>query len=191
MRFEEQTDKLAVGDVTMVMYREGADGEIEVLQEQTFRNLIVSRASVLMARRMAPSTDYNTYAAGTYTNHIGNGFQYLELGKGVGTGNLQAPQQPDVARTALFTPFFRKAISSWKFLNADGSQAANTAPTNILELTTDILEAEAVDTITEMGLFGGDASTTLGTGHMFNHKTFAVWNKPNDARLKIIWKITF
>ncbi|ASS74082.1 hypothetical protein CIG75_03165 [Tumebacillus algifaecis] len=190
MKLEENKEKLAIGDVTIQMYK--VDGTI--LQEQELRNLIVKSASVLMARRMAPSDNAATYN-GTFQNHVANGFQYLALGKGVGTGNLQAPQAENPDLAGLRDEVYRKKISSWRFLNSDGT--ASTAPTNILELTTEITEAEAIPDgqnnvpLTEMGLFGGDATDSKGTGFLFNHKVFPVWNKPNDARLRIIWKITF
>lgn len=189
MRFEEQTHKLAVGDVTLVMYRLDDSGNQVVIKADTIRNLIVNKASTLMARRMAPNGDPATYNPGTYSNHIQNGFTHLALGSGVGTGTLQAPQESNVNLSTLRSEVFRKPITSWRFLTADGATSVN--PTNVLELTTDVLESEAVAALTEMGLFGGDATNAANSGHLFNHKVFAVWNKPADARLKIIWKISF
>ncbi|TCP57985.1 hypothetical protein EV586_102433 [Tumebacillus sp. BK434] len=179
MKHEETKVKLAIGDVTIQMYK--ADGT--VLKKQELRNLIVKQASVLMARRMAPS------------ENVANGFQYLALGKGVGTGNLQEPQVENPDLSALRDEVYRKPITTWRYLNSDGSVSA--APTHILELTTEILEGEGVPQeaesvpFTEMGLFGGDASGAKDSGFMFNHKVFPVWNKPIDARLRIVWKITF
>ncbi|HLN62656.1 MAG TPA: hypothetical protein VK464_14010 [Symbiobacteriaceae bacterium] len=188
MQFQEDREKLAVGDVKMTMYRVGQDGSTETLREEEYHNLIVSKASVMMARRMAPSNA--TGPITTNSNHIANGFTHLALGTGVGTGSLQTPEASTVALDKLRTEYFRKPISSWTFL--DGSNNPTATPTNVLELTTDITETEAVAALTEMGLFGGDAATaTANSGHLFNHKVFAVWNKPNDARLKIIWRITF
>jgi hypothetical protein len=148
-----------------------------IADEMHVKNLIVDMASRFMAKRMRPGTSW------------GNGIGYLEVGTGVGTGNTQAPQSESVSQTRLRASLARKAITSWTYLDSNNNPTAS--ETNVLQLTTTFNENEAVGAIVEMGLFGGDASTSLNTGFMFNYKTFPVWNKQNDMKLTIVWKLTF
>lgn len=148
-----------------------------VSQEQHVKNLIVNKASLFMAKRMRPGTNW------------GSGIGYLEVGTGVGTGTTQLPQAEVLTQVALRTPLLRKAITSWTYLDTGNNPTAT--ETNVIQLTTTFNEAEAVGAIVEMGLFGGDSTATNGTGYMFNYKTFPVWNKQNDMKLTVVWKLTF
>ncbi|MNV54713.1 hypothetical protein D3C71_1469220 [compost metagenome] len=94
------------------------------------------------------------------------------------------PQPAALTNTTLRTELFRKEFTSWTFVDPVSGNDTTT-PTNVLKLVTTYLESEAVGPLVEMGLFGGDATGTSNSGHMFNYKTFPVWNKPNDARLTI------
>lgn len=149
----------------------------KVAQEMHVKNLIVDMASRLMAKRMRPGTSW------------GSGIQYLEVGTGVGTGTTQVPQPESVTQTALRQPLARKAITSWTYLDRSNNPTAS--ETNVIQLTTTFNETEAVGAIVEMGLFGGDATASLGTGYMFNYKTFPVWNKADDMKFTVVWKLTF
>ena len=148
-----------------------------IRQEMHVKNLIVSKASVFMAKRMIPGTSW------------GSGIGYLEVGTGVGTGTTQAPQAEVATQAALRLPLARKAISSWTYIDSNGNPTAT--ETNVVQLTTVFNETEAVGAIVEMGLFGGDATVVQGTGYMFNYKTFPVWNKGSDMKLTIVWQLTF
>lgn len=149
----------------------------EIVQEFHTKNLIVANASKFMAKRMRPGTSW------------GAGITHLEVGTGVGDGSLQNPQAPSSLQTMIRTALARKPITSWTYLDTNG-QATNTE-TNILQLTTTFLENEANGSLVEMGMFGGDATNTLGSGQMFNYKTVPVINKTNEYQLTFTWKITF
>lgn len=148
-----------------------------IQQEMHVKNLIVDKASQLMAKRMRPGSNW------------GAGITHLELGTGTGTGTTQNPQSESPAQTALRSPLMRKGITSWTYV--DGAGNPTSSETNVMQLTTLFTEAEANGAIVEMGLFGGDASNTIGTGYMFNYKTFPVWNKIAGMKLTIVWKLTF
>jgi hypothetical protein len=166
---------IQVGDEPNQGYLEFPEGT--VIREMHVKNLIVSKASTFMAKRMRPGTSW------------GAGISHLEVGTGVGTGTTQAPQVESVSQTALRTPLARKAITSWTYLDTAG--AATAAETNVVQITTTFLETEAIGAIVEMGLFGGDSTTTLSSGYMFNYKVFPVWNKQSGMQLTVIWKLTF
>jgi hypothetical protein len=145
--------------------------------ERHMKNLIVTKASVFMAKRMRGGTSW------------GAGIGYLEVGTGVGSGTTQSPQAESAAQTALRTPLLRKAITSWTCLDTDGDPTAS--DTNVVQYTTTFTEAEAIGAIVEMGMFGGDATTTNGSGFMFNYKVFPVINKDDTMQLTIVWKVTY
>lgn len=149
----------------------------EVIQEMHVKNLIVNRASLLMAKRMRPGTTW------------GSGIQYLELGTGVGTGTTQEPQGENVNQTTLRRSLIRKEITIWTYLDANGNPTST--ETNVLQLSTTFTGNEGNGALVEMGLFGGDATIDQGTGYMFNYKTFPVWNKQAGMNLTIVWRVTF
>lgn len=155
---------------------------VEILDSFEDKNLIVQQASVLMAQRMAPG-DLGT-----------GGIGYLAVGTGVGTGTTSAPQAEDPTLRALRSEVFRKAITSWTYLDASGNPIG-TPPNGVgvIQFTTTFLASEANYGLTEMGLFGGAATSAANSGQMFNMKVFPIWNKTSalNASLTIVWTITF
>lgn len=155
---------------------------VEVLHDYSAKNLIVNQSSVLMARRMAPG---NLGTAG-----IG----YLAVGTGYGTGSTSAPQAEDPTYKKLRNEVFRKAITSWTFLDATGNPVAS-PPDGVgrIQYTTTFGPTEANYDMVEMGLMGGDATSTKDTGTMYNYKVFKVWSKTADlnASLTVIWTLLF
>jgi len=206
------------GQIGMILHKGGEydpktdsikDGE--VIAKKEIQNLIVDKASVLMACRLAPGSATGTVGDGANDGtFLGDGLQFLAVGVGIlqnpaipydpinnkvntSLWDLQEPPAEELTTVKLQGEIFRKAFTSWSFVNPDGSDSAN--PTNILKLVTTFYESEAVGPLTEMGLFGGNAAdwenAGKDTGYMFNYKTFPVWNKPSDSRLTISWKLTF
>lgn len=156
----------------------------ELLEKTEFKNLIVNTASILMAQRLAPgaSTGENS---NTGTN-IEDGLQYLAVGTiadpvtrqytdsdgVVQTIDWMNPPVATVEQEKLVREIARKEFTSWTFLDSSGNATGN--PTNVLRLATTFEEGEAVGALTEMGLFGGNATDDPDSGKMFNYKTFAV-----------------
>ena len=171
------------GRPTFVQVGEGANQgyliipKENIIREEHLKNLIVNKASVLMAKRMVPGVSW------------GAGIGYLELGTGVGTGTTQAPQVESPSQTALRLSLVRKAITAWTYVDANDNPTGT--PTNRIRYTTNLGESEAVGALVEQALFGGDATSTRGSGYMFNYKTFKVWNKDDTMELTIAWTLTF
>lgn len=165
-----------VGDDQNHGYYRVAKPEL-VLEERHMKNLIVSKASTFMAKRMRPGANW------------GSGIGYLEIGTGVGTGTAQSPQSESSGQTALRVPLTRKAITSWTCL--DGTGAPTATDTNVLQITTTFIESEANGALVEMALWGGDATNVSGSGMIFNYKTFSAINKNNTMQVTIVWKLTF
>ena len=206
------------GQIEMVLHKGGEfnkescqlENVKEVIAKKDVKNLIVNTASQLMAYRMAPLQVSETGTDITTIKSI-LGLQYLAVGVGIlkdpskaydkvtnpvdtTKWDLQNPTQEQLTDFKLQGELFRKPFTSWAFV--DSADAVSKTPTNILKIVTTFLETEAVGPLTEMGLFGGNASDwTDGegkdSGMMFNYKTFAVWNKPADSRLSITWRLTF
>lgn len=189
-RFREKTPKKTQGFVHFYLHEDDfefvklGDGEKQgylipngAVSERHMKNLIVNKASNLIAKRMIPGTSW------------GAGIGYLEVGTGVGTGTTQAPQSEDLTYTTLRTALARRAIDTWTYLDATGN--ATVSETNVVQYTTTFQDTEAIGAIVEMGLFGGDASATLGSGYMLNYKVFPVWNKQSGMKLTVIWNITY
>ena len=104
---------------------------------------------------------------------------------------------------------FRKGFTSVVYRNTDGT--LSNVPTNIVDFTTTFESADAVGSLTEMGLM----STKTGAGStdfdqltdtfpnrdltidittkdiLVNYLTFPVINKPSGAILAITWRLTF
>ncbi len=167
---------LPTGFVSVKLHK-GPLTDGQIVEELHIKNLIVANASKFMAKRMRPGANW------------GAGITHLEVGTGVGDGTASNPQAPNSAQTVLRSPLARKGITSWTYLDASG-QPTN-SETNILQLTTTFLESEANGAIVEMGMFGGDASNTIGSGYMFNYKTVPVINKTNEYQLTFAWRLTF
>jgi hypothetical protein len=195
--------KTPVGQIGLVLHRGGElnpeTGKVEggeILEQIEMKNLIVNSASKLMAMRIAPGINPKTDPVDNTGLGTPDGLQYLAVGSGVGTGDVMNPQPADATAVKLRNEIARKEFTYWSYVDpTTGNDTAT--PTNILKLATTFTEAEAVPagstygSLVEMGLFGGNATTAKDSGIMFNFKTFAVWNKPNDARLTITWKLTF
>lgn len=166
----------------------------EVISEKQVKNLIVDKASILMACRMAPGqliTNREEFENSLTGQCLPDGLQYLAVGVGVlvnpgepyhpqnnkvntAVWDLQDPPAETAGKIALEGEIARKEFTEWRFLTSDGNTSPT--PTNILKLVTTYNEGEAVGPLTEMGLFGGNASGDKNSGYMFNYKTFPVWN---------------
>lgn len=211
MRAIEQF-KTPIGQINMIIHRGGeydkTSGTIiggEILSEKEIPNLIVDTASQLMACRLAPGSQPGSNE-GTL---LPDGLQYLAVGVGilnnpnaeyhktdnpvnVNAWDLQDPPKEDTSIAKLKGEIQRKPFTTWCFVNTDGTDISDpTKISNVLKLVTTFYETEAIGPLTEMGLYGGNATITKNSGIMFNYKTYPVWNKPNDARLTITWKLTF
>lgn len=140
------------------------------------------QAAALVAGTAKPSVS-------TCVTDWGAGISYLEVGTGVGSGTTQAPQAEQLGQLVLRVPLQRDAVTSWTCLDTSGNPTA--LDTNVVQYTTTFLNGEANGALVEMGLFGGDSTSALGTGQMFNYKVFPVINKDITMQLTIVWKITY
>jgi hypothetical protein len=150
------------------------DGRVE--QRDLGKNIITNAASVLLARLMKDNTEP---AHGAFA---------LAVGLGGGGWDVLNPPPATAAQTQLNNELTRKTFQSVNFISGLNVSAT---PTNVIDLTTFFNESEAVGSLLEMGLVGGDATLTPNTGTLINYRTFPVINKPNTATLTITWRLTF
>jgi len=200
------------GEISMVLHRGGEynpktgkiEGAEEIIDTKETKNLIVNSASKLMAYRMAPLQISET---GTDVTELQNivGLQYLAVGVGIlkdptkpydkvtnpvdTSWNILDPPEAQLTDVKLVGEIARKPFSSWAFV--DENDQVSEVPTNILKLVTTFTETEAVGPLTEMGIYGGNATDEKDSGYLWNRKTFPIWSKSNDSRLTISWRISF
>ena len=217
--------KKPTGQIKMILHKGGEyDSKTDkiingkIIDTKEVKNLIVDKASEFMASRLAPGSSLNYPTIDPNNDDfLDHGLQYLAIGVGI----LVNPALPydkvtnpiDITQWDVMNPpaetlttfklqgeLFRKAFVSWSFVKPDGSdsldQNNDPVPTNVLKLVTTFTENEAVGPLTEMGIFGGNASdwnngVGKDSGYMFNYKTFPIWSKDALTRLTIVWLLTF
>ena len=118
------------------------------------------------------------------------GILTLAVGTGDGFFDLQNPPAPTASQTLLEGELARKIFADKTYVNT-GTLLPTATRTNIIDLTTTFLEAEAVGPLVEMGLFAGTGALSTNSGTMINYITFSVINKPSTSELSIIWRLTF
>jgi hypothetical protein len=169
---ERETYRGMKGKLILKAYEGGV-----LVQEYTSPNIIVNTASILIARLLKDSSEPNA------------GISYLGIGSGNGEWDPFDPPAPTTSQTRLENEFSRKAIDLATFVHPETGEPT-TVYTNIVDYSVTFGEGEAVGPIMEMGLFGGDATTELGSGTMINWRTFPVINKTSTMSLTIIFRIT-
>lgn len=140
-------------------------------------NVIVNTASILIARLLKDSSEPT------------GGITYIGVGTGASNWNLQDPPAPTTNQVVLESELFRIPVTATQFINPEDGSASET-PTNIVDYSFSFQESDAVGPLTELGLFGGDASSGKDTGTLINYRTFPVLNKTNAMAFTIIIRIT-
>lgn len=178
-----------------------ADGTVEKGHR---KNVVTKDASILLAMFMKGN-------GAAIANQSLPDFGVLALAMGTGdvSWNPMAPPPGTNAQRSLHNELARKQIQSSSFITSSGTISG--VPTNVIDLTTTFSEAEAVGPLTEMGLLGGDISTTMATRNpilpangtydatydvtgrdiLVNYITFPAINKPATSTLSWTWRLTF
>lgn len=151
------------------------DGRKEVRE---YKNTVVNDCSKLIAT--------------LFKNHVGYaGASYWAVGSGDVAWSNSTPPTPSVSNFKLQTETFRKAIpaNSIVFLTDANVETANI--TNRLQITLTFNEGEANGELREFGIFGGNATTTLNSGIMINHKIHPIIYKTSDMKIERILRLVF
>jgi hypothetical protein len=160
------------GKLFMRAYENG-----NLVHEYISPNIIVNTASILIARLLKDNTEPQA------------GISYLAVGSGSGAWDPFDPPAPSTAQTRLENEFYRKPIDLSTFVHPETGEPT-TVKTNIVDYSVSFGEGEAVGPILELGLFGGDATSELGSGTQVNWRTFPVINKTSTMTLTVIFRIT-
>ena len=174
------------------------------VQRGHFKNVVTLDAGILLGRLfkgpngILPNTMVPRFAV---------------LGLAVGTGDLGwNPLMPPPAtntQRSLYNEIGRKAIINSSFI--DGSGSVTTFPTRVIDITVTFGPSEAVGSLVEMGLIGGDANSSLsirnpilppngaynasvdvtGKDCLVNYATFPVISKSVASTLSFTWRLTF
>lgn len=131
----------------------------------------------------------------------------------VGTGDVSwdplNPPAATVTQRSLYNELARKAIATTSFIDDEGSISG--VRTHIVDFTTTFTESEAVGTLTEMGLLGGDVDTSMavrnpilpangtydptvdvsGKDILVNYVTFPAISKPATSTLSWTWRLVW
>ena len=169
------------------------DGEYEVMPNLVIQakagdiyelpvshNLVVDSCSKLIAALMKGESGYA-------------GIKYWEVGSGQSSWSDSNPPSPSSSDTGLNNPLFRKQIqpSDIIFIDANSNPAPAGTVTNRLQVTVTFGANEANGYLREFGLFGGNATSTLGSGIMVNRKTHGVIYKTSGMSLQRTLRLTF
>ena len=170
-----------------------------ILEHREIQNIVTLDAGILSARLYKNSQEPNP------GQH--NGLTMLAVGTGA-TGNILSPDAPQESQRALNQEIARKAFLSTQFRTEAGVAVAY--PTNILDLTTQFGEAEAVGPLNEMALVSAYSNNPAVTNPinngpdnydptidvskkdlLANYLTFSVMSKPSTAIFRLTWRMTF
>jgi hypothetical protein len=167
-------------------------------------NVVTLDASVLIARFLK--------GTGTSTANLSEpsfGVFALAVGTGDVSWNPLNPPAATNTQRSLFNELARKKIATTAFIDGNGNPSG--VPTNIVDFTTTFAESEAVGTLTEMGLLGGDVNTNMsirnpilppngtydptvnvvGKDQLINFVSFPAISKPATSTLSWVWRLSF
>jgi hypothetical protein len=182
------------GDVFMTL-RDGKSGEVQ--DERHQKNLIVTDASILLARLIKNNAEppFGAFVLATGTGDVG----WPPL----------SPPAATVTQRSLYAELARKTFASTTFI--DGGGLPTSTPSRVIDLTTQFSESESVGPLMEMGLVGGNISTNLAIVNptlppngpynplvdltasetLVNYITFPMLGKPATSTLTVTWRLSF
>ncbi|MCA1568393.1 MAG: PASTA domain-containing protein [Acidobacteria bacterium] len=142
----------------------------EVLRFAPACNTIVYRALDLIAKLL--------------TNEPGmSGILYWAVGSGLPAWDAASPSA-ERGTTKLVNEIYRKRLDPERDLSYDSA-------THSLTVRVSFAPDEAVGTLREFGLFGGDANGWPDTGHLINYRIHAAVEKTSDNSLERRLRFTF
>ena len=125
----------------------------------------------------------------------GGGITYCAAGTGDPGWDTSAPPAPTGEEVQLASEIARKAFSAAYFVDSLGTprtvDEAVSEQLNTIDFEVVFGVGEAVGSICELGLWGGDASAVLGSGTLVNYETIAAIPKPSQAELAFVFRFSF
>lgn len=161
----------ATGEVVDVMINPITGERTEVGH---YHNLIVDTCSILIAGLMKGDLQP---------------LQYIAVGSGSSSWNNESLPNPLPTDTKLLAEVFRKQIAGVDYI--DTNNVVTTTKTNKIQIKVLFLENEANGELRELGVFGGNATTTKDTGIMVNRKIHPLIYKTSGMQLERTIRFTF
>jgi len=165
------------GCISFRYKRFNADGFL-VEEGDLGHNIVPDIAGTLMARLAKDPTDPD------------GGFTFLAVGSGDPAWDPNNPDVEDPAAEKLEMELDRKAFAQGYFVDpATGNPTVT--PTNIVDFVGTFGPNEGVGALTELGVFGGDASATTDSGTLVSVIHFPVKNKTAPETMTWTLRFTF
>lgn len=194
-RGEDPDDALYKGHVTIKYLRkkegsrvpisveEGENGEPKTvyLEDVEWAEEVVSNSNVL-------ASNITLLLATLIKDSNAKNITHLAVGTGPGAYPISTPP-PFVSNEKLVAELIRKPINFTNYVDSGGDPTLTV--TNTVDLTTIFDTGEAVGTLEEMGLFGGQGAENANGGYISNYKTFTPFSKPSDRLMVVTWRIRF
>lgn len=143
------------------------DGTKEVLEGS---NLVVNTFPVLLQLLLKRQSGYN-------------GITYWAVGSGNDSWDSSTPS-PALSDTRLTNEIGRVSIDAANISFLDPNLNVTTTPTNIILITRTFSTSECNGKWREFGLFGGNATSTLNSGIMVNHRMHGVITKTSEIAVE-------
>jgi hypothetical protein len=135
--------------------------------------------------------DFGRLLAALCKEHSGiGGIKYWEVGSGDPVWDT-SPVEPQVGDTELLAPHTRVPVTIF-FLDSSNDRITDPAViTNKIEMEAMFGEGVATGALREFGVFGGDATSAVGSGIMCDRVIHPVINKPENMALLRKLRFTF
>lgn len=117
------------------------------------------------------------------------GIQYWAIGSGDPSWDSQMPE-PAVNATALTNEIGRVAIAANEISFVDPNFDPSVDPTNILQIVHTFGANDCNGSWREFGIFGGNATSTAGSGIMINKKHHGIITKTSDMTIERTMRFT-
>jgi hypothetical protein len=152
------------------------DGTKKLIEEG--HNTVVNNFALLIACLVKGEAGYG-------------GVTYMALGSGSGSWDNNNPPAPAKTDSLLTLETYRKAITSDNIVYLDDSGKVSASPTKNIKISVTFLEGEGNGDVREFAIFGGNATSTLNSGIMIDHKTQAYFCKTSKVQYQKIIIIKF
>jgi len=149
-----------------------SDGSITVVETAKVHNTIMDKVAQLLAGLLKNET--------TFTG----GILYHGLGRGNSAWDTSpTPPSPDKSNTILVDEYFRKSPDLVEYIDDIGNPTSTITNRVRLKTIFDFSEANG-EWIREQGVFGGDATTGLNSGHIINIIRHSRIRKEDNVKLE-------
>lgn len=118
-----------------------------------------------------------------------SGIQYWAVGSGASSWD-STPVSPVADANSLTSEIGRVAISPEEIKFLDSNYEESSTPTNIIQISHTFNSEDCNGTWREFGLFGGNATSTKGSGIMINKRHHSVLTKTEEMTVERIMIFT-